>query len=74
MMVELSYSTNKTSWKELLVFILLESLVVVWGVGTWEVFSNPYERIAVLYAIASVALELILHIYKLAFTLKEMIE
>jgi hypothetical protein len=66
-MAEFSYRNNKISWKELLVFIVVESLVVVWGSGAWTAFENPYQRIAIVYAMASVALELILHVSKLAF-------
>lgn len=69
-MIELSYTNTKTSWKELIVFSLVEALVVVWGAGTWVYFDNPYQRIALLYAMATVTLDLIQHLIKLAFIIQ----
>ena len=72
-MSELSYRNSKTSWKELIVFILVEALVVVWGAGTWIYFNNPYQQVAVLYAMATVTLDLIQHMITLAFTIQKVV-
>jgi hypothetical protein len=61
---ELYYSGPNTSWKELILFIVIEFFVVVCGYGTWDLISNPYQQVAVVYCWASVVITLVLHIFR----------